>query len=98
MISLRSLCPGALIVAAAGTLPAENASARRLQVAHTFLMSELKCEYCCKEECGHVSAFWAVTFCRSNAMELRLAMFCGNAMRGWTTNHPKALTLTGSAN
>eukprot|EP00434_Breviolum_minutum_P031245 symbB.v1.2.027632.t1/scaffold2846.1/size68995/4 len=26
-----------------------NAS-RRLQVAHTFLMSELQCEHCCKEE------------------------------------------------
>ena len=90
----------------------------------------------CQEECGHVSAFWAVTFCRTtcsvsifrlgtgasrlqttgmepwensmalvaklvwrwkpfactcqhfrhacrtDAMELRLAMFCGNAMRG----------------
>ncbi|CAK9040446.1 unnamed protein product [Durusdinium trenchii] len=27
-----------------------NASARRMQVAHTFLMSELRCEWCCKEE------------------------------------------------
>eukprot|EP00435_Cladocopium_sp_Y103_P047676 s1325_g14.t1 len=72
MISLRSVCPGALIAAAAGLLPVENAS-RRLQVPRTFLMRMLL-QGCFARDHGrrrssrHVCAFWVVTFCRTAGM------------------------------